>query len=328
MLRKMSKIALIFQLVAFMGCDPMFFPEDETADGQKGEVEPQARSPWVSDCLGDRSCTTAHVVSHRGEGTGAPENSLAAIEEAFALGADIVEIDIRVTSDNIPVLMHDTTLMRTTNQEEIDADRPEMKDWSYAELQTLTLFDPQDLCAPEETFTEKRCRIPTFAEAIQLSKGKGMLMLDYKAGASDLETVAAVLVEDEGADTVFFFDSDLQKNLDIAEMVPGLVVMPRAYDTIEVAEILEVANPILLHIEPGFMQEAADVSEEYAVKLFADVFIEFDFYIVAVEFSGDGDNLDTANQAVYDLMNAGADILQSNRPVELRQAIDAWDAHD
>jgi glycerophosphoryl diester phosphodiesterase len=52
---------------------------------------------------------------HRGASRYAPENSLAAIRLAAALGADYIEIDIRTTQDGRFVLLHDRTLNRTTN---------------------------------------------------------------------------------------------------------------------------------------------------------------------------------------------------------------------
>jgi glycerophosphoryl diester phosphodiesterase len=44
-----------------------------------------------------------------------PENSLEAFRNAHALGADVIELDAKLTSDNVPVIMHDATLDRTTN---------------------------------------------------------------------------------------------------------------------------------------------------------------------------------------------------------------------
>ena len=56
------------------------------------------------------------IVAHRGCWNEAvPENSLAAIRRCEAIGADIIEIDVGVTSDGTPVLMHDDTVDRTTN---------------------------------------------------------------------------------------------------------------------------------------------------------------------------------------------------------------------
>lgn len=55
------------------------------------------------------------VIGHRGAAGVAPENTLESIEAALAAGADAVEIDVRVTDDGIPVLLHDASLDRTTS---------------------------------------------------------------------------------------------------------------------------------------------------------------------------------------------------------------------
>ena len=57
---------------------------------------------------------TALVIAHRTCPRDAPENSLAGIRVAHDQGADVVEIDVRLTADAQPVLMHDPTLWRTT----------------------------------------------------------------------------------------------------------------------------------------------------------------------------------------------------------------------
>lgn len=54
------------------------------------------------------------VVAHRTLPRDAPENSLAGIRAAAEAGADAVEVDVRRTSDGIPVLLHDPYLRRTT----------------------------------------------------------------------------------------------------------------------------------------------------------------------------------------------------------------------
>jgi glycerophosphoryl diester phosphodiesterase len=55
------------------------------------------------------------VIAHRGASGVAPENTLAAFEEAERAGADAFELDIRLTADDAPVVLHDPTLERTTN---------------------------------------------------------------------------------------------------------------------------------------------------------------------------------------------------------------------
>lgn len=61
------------------------------------------------------------ITAHRGASHGAPENTRAAIELAIAEQADYAEIDVRMTEDGVPVLMHDRALFRTTGvQTDID----------------------------------------------------------------------------------------------------------------------------------------------------------------------------------------------------------------
>lgn len=55
------------------------------------------------------------LVAHRGGGTLAPENTLAGIREGHARGYRAVEFDVMLARENVPVLMHDDTLERTTN---------------------------------------------------------------------------------------------------------------------------------------------------------------------------------------------------------------------
>jgi glycerophosphoryl diester phosphodiesterase len=55
------------------------------------------------------------VVAHRGGAALAPENTMAAFENAVNLEVDVLEMDLRVTADGLVVLMHDDTVDRTTD---------------------------------------------------------------------------------------------------------------------------------------------------------------------------------------------------------------------
>src|SRR4051812_7360492 len=54
------------------------------------------------------------IAAHRGDWRNAPENSIAAIKYAVAIGVDIVEIDVKKTADGQLVIMHDDKIDRTT----------------------------------------------------------------------------------------------------------------------------------------------------------------------------------------------------------------------
>ena len=56
-----------------------------------------------------------NIIGHRGVKDLAPENTLDSILNAFDLGLNWVEIDVKVSKDNIPFLLHDDTFSRTTN---------------------------------------------------------------------------------------------------------------------------------------------------------------------------------------------------------------------
>jgi glycerophosphoryl diester phosphodiesterase len=55
------------------------------------------------------------IIAHRGHNVGAPEQTLAAFSLAARLGATILEADLRFTRDEVPVMLHDATLERTTS---------------------------------------------------------------------------------------------------------------------------------------------------------------------------------------------------------------------
>ena len=55
------------------------------------------------------------VIAHRGASAAAPENTIAAFERALTDGADAIQLDVHLSRDDHPVVIHDPTLERTTN---------------------------------------------------------------------------------------------------------------------------------------------------------------------------------------------------------------------
>lgn len=64
------------------------------------------------------------VIAHRGASAYAPENTLAAFREARRRGAPWVEIDVMLTADGVPIVMHDESLKRTTGLDRLVAETP------------------------------------------------------------------------------------------------------------------------------------------------------------------------------------------------------------
>ena len=70
-------------------------------------------------------------VAHRGAGKIAPENTLSAMRLARSFGYSMVEFDVKLTNDNVPILLHDSNLERTTNG------TGQAGDYPFAELAQL-----------------------------------------------------------------------------------------------------------------------------------------------------------------------------------------------
>jgi len=100
------------------------------------------------------------VVAHRGASGYEPENTIRAIEKAIEMNADAVEFDVRLSKDNVPVVIHDETLNRTTDGSgRVD---------SYTSEQ-LKNFD-----------AGKGERIPLLSEALDLVYGRICVLLELK----------------------------------------------------------------------------------------------------------------------------------------------------
>ncbi|MFI7387603.1 glycerophosphodiester phosphodiesterase [Streptomyces sp. NPDC049813] len=102
------------------------------------------------------------VIAHRGASAYAPENTLEAIDEADDLDATWVENDVQRTKDGALVIIHDTTLNRTTNVEELYPDRApwNVRDFTAREIAKLDAGSWKG-----EEFTGER--VPTLHEYLR-----------------------------------------------------------------------------------------------------------------------------------------------------------------
>jgi len=127
------------------------------------------------------------LVAHRGASAYAPEHTLEAYELAIKQGADYVEQDLQITKDGVLVCLHDTSLERTTNVEDIFPDRfreesvenRKIKHWHVADftLAEIKRLDAGSWFNPKF----KAARVPTWAEAITLIRGRAGLYPETKA---------------------------------------------------------------------------------------------------------------------------------------------------
>lgn len=127
------------------------------------------------------------LIAHRGASAYAPEHTAAAYRLALEQGADFVEQDLQITRDGHLICLHDLTLDRTTNVEDVfpgrqrtlDREGRALSGWHVSDF---TLAEVQALDAGSwfgARFAGER--IPTFQEAIDLVKGKAGLYPETKA---------------------------------------------------------------------------------------------------------------------------------------------------
>jgi len=126
------------------------------------------------------------LIAHRGASAYAPEHTAAAYKLAIEMGADFVEQDLAVTKDNVLICLHDASLERTTNVEEVFPDRgitvsldgSTRKHWVANDF---TLAEIKQLDAGS-WFDKKFAgeKVLTFDDAVAIVKGKAGLYPELK----------------------------------------------------------------------------------------------------------------------------------------------------
>ncbi|WP_443076727.1 glycerophosphodiester phosphodiesterase [Streptomyces sp. NBC_01725] len=134
--------------------------------------------------VGDALLRSVVAVGHRGDPYRVRENTLPSVRSALERGADAVEIDVRVTRDGVPVLLHDSSLKRLWGHDGA------LADVTHAELRTLTQGGvpalQEVLLAPEPVATAR-------------------LMIDLpSATAATVRAVVGTVRECGAADRVYY----------------------------------------------------------------------------------------------------------------------------
>ncbi len=123
------------------------------------------------------------IVAHRGASGYLPEHTLAAKALAYGMGADFIEQDVVLTSDDVPVVLHDIHIDTVTNVADVFPGRARSDgrfyavDFALAEIKTLRVSERIDLKTKAAVFPRRfprgrsSFRVPTLAEEIELIQG-------------------------------------------------------------------------------------------------------------------------------------------------------------
>ena len=99
-------------------------------------------------------------IAHRGYMAKYPENTLSSFDAACRLSFSLVEMDVHLSKDGVPIVMHDATLKRTCGVEGY------VKDYTVAELKQFRVLETET--------------IPTLEEALRCIKGRSTALIELK----------------------------------------------------------------------------------------------------------------------------------------------------
>lgn len=245
------------------------------------------------------------VIAHRGASRAAPENTLAAFDLALAQGAEGVELDVHLSADGVPVVIHDFALDRTTDGSGAVGDH------------TVTQLRRLDAGAWfDRSFAGQR--IPTLEETLDHLAGRSdrrlLVNIELKAGSTHypgIETACAAILRQYATSIQLVVSSfDHRALLTLAEQAPtiatGVLHVARMVDAAAYAQRVHAAalHPLAAAVD------AQSVTEAHAAGLA--------IYPWTVD--------DAAR--VRQLAQLGVDGIITNVPHEARQALTTADAPD
>lgn len=241
------------------------------------------------------------VASHRAVHHQLPENSLPAIREAIRLGVDIVELDVKVSKDGIPMLMHDGKVNRTTNG------KGDLETQNFEELRKLRLVSKGEVT--DQT-------IPTLEEALQIAKGNILVDLDLKTDRID--KVIEVVKKMDAAGYVFFFDSDYEILSKVDSASKKYMLMPRAYSQAMADSALTRFQPEVIHIDSDFYtSEVTSLIRGKKARIWINPLGDPDEEIRKGQ----------AKEAIQSLTRQGANIIQTDEPEKVIATLRALGMH-
>ncbi len=149
-------------------------------------LAPGATNAYAANLMGPLRSPgeAAFIAAHRGDRTSAPENTVPAFESAVARGTDFLEVDLQLTVDGYPVIMHDATVDRTTTGTGAVADL------TLAEIRTL---DAGSWFAPAFAGLQ----VPLWGEFLDIltraPEVTALVELKYEWTADDVETLLSAI---------------------------------------------------------------------------------------------------------------------------------------
>lgn len=199
------------------------------------------------------------VYGHRGAGFSAPENTMASFQMAYAMGVDMIELDVHLTRDDALVVMHDHQVSRTTN--------------GMGSLAEMTLSEVKQLDAGawfDEAFAGEP--VPTLMEVLTWAKDKIALLIEIKGSPQPQngieEAVIGAIRSARMEDSVLvksFYHHSIQQTREIAPEIPtGILYASALVDPVAVARAAGADS--LRNLVKYWTKEAVQAAHEVGLQ--------------------------------------------------------------
>ncbi|MFJ4677696.1 glycerophosphodiester phosphodiesterase [Kitasatospora sp. NPDC088783] len=227
------------------------------------------------------------AVAHRGDPYLHRENTLPAVSAALAAGADAVEVDVQLTRDGVPVLLHDRSLERLWNDQR--------------QINRVTLDQLEELATPG-------LRIPTLAETLQAvaATDGARLMIDLDDSAP--AAVTWQVVSELGMESRVAFCGPVVAMLAVRELAPDAEI------SLTWKRLQLPKQRLLAELRPSYLNPPFGLVDERLVASVHDAGLGLATWTVDLR------------RTMRRMIALGVDSLTSNRIALLRRTIDQQQA--
>ena len=175
------------------------------------------------------------LIGHRGVKDLEPENTLKSISAAFKLGLECVEVDVKVSKDEIPLLLHDDTLERTTT--------------GFGPVSNFTFEEINQLDAGYFFYKYKtNIKVPKLSEVLEFVKKKQKYInIELKPNKGlELLNVEKVLeeVRNKSYQKIFFSSFHLQSCISLKKKSPNSLcgLLKEDFDNININDTIDICK--------------------------------------------------------------------------------------
>lgn len=194
-------------------------------------------------------------IGHRGAKGHLPENTLASFEKAIALGVDMIELDVWLSADKIPIVIHDKTIDRTTSKTGL------VTDYSAKELQHLGIPTLRDVFELVDNRCEINVEIKTFSATqavLNLIARSTFEQSKILISSFDWNALQGVRFHDEDIRIGVLTETDLELAMAFAKFIKAEAIHP--YYHLLTAENVKKIKEKGFKVFPWTINEPEDIT--------------------------------------------------------------------